>query len=822
MVANYFLRHNACSSLDHFMEIGHNQKLWEVRMSTKFLCIHGHFYQPPREDPWIEAIEPQASAAPWDNWNARISSECYAPNGLSRIRGASGAIVKVANNYSRISFNFGPTLLSWMAVHDPDSLEAIVQGDQLSAARLNGHGNAIAQAYNHMIMPLASERDQRTQVRWGIADFVHRFGRRPEGMWLPETAVDSASLETLAAEGIRFTLLAPRQAKRIRPRNDSAWVDAQEGTLNTGQAYLVKLPSGREISVFFYDGDIAHGIAFAGLLDSGDKLAQALRAKAQAHPGPFLVNTATDGESYGHHHKFGDMALAWALDDIEQHGQLQLSNYAAFLADNPPSWEAEIVENSSWSCAHGVERWRSDCGCNVGTPGFNQRWRAPLRDSLDALKTQLDAIFEREAGALFADPWAVRDAYIDLLLDRDSRKENTFLSRHAGRDLNASEAQRALSLLEMQRHGMLMFTSCGWFFDEFSGLEGRQILRYAARAMQLAADFGAALEDDFVDAIAKAESNDPQYTDGRDVWLDLVRPQKVPLERVAAHYAMAALFDQRPDAGQLYSYQLDDVDERIDAVGDLHLAVGKVTVRSRLTRCTRPMHFAALHFGGMDVQAWVHEARDEERFADLRTQAMNLFATASMGDVYEHLRKGFGGEAYTLVDMFPRERAHLIDMLIGERLATYHSVLAGLVQPDLGMVERLWRVNYPLPLSVALAAEIYIEQEISEIFLAMDEPGLKRIKGYSQRGHRLSKARRHNLARILEQQLLLAIQTHSAAGHKHAVQLFEAGRELGLEVNLWASQNALLKNPGPVDQTLTLDLAQHLGLAPHLLLAHSQ
>jgi alpha-amylase/alpha-mannosidase (GH57 family) len=483
------------------------------------VCVHGHFYQPPREDPWLGAIEPQASAAPYHDWNERITAECYRPNSAARILDESGRELAAVNNYSRISFDFGPTLLTWIEQFAPDVYAAVLAADKVA------HG-AMAQAYNHIILPLANARDRATQVIWGGRDFAHRFGREPEGMWLPETAVDTASLEELAAAGIQFTVLAPRQARRVRRFGTSRWQDVSGGRVDPHFAYQVRLPSERHIAVFFYDAGLSQAVAFEGLLNDGHafagRLASAFDARRRE---PQLVSIATDGESYGHHHRFGEMALAAALRCLDQSAEASVTNYRAFLAKHPPAREVEIFENTSWSCIHGIERWRADCGCNSGGfPAWRQAWRAPLRSALDWLRDQLAHAFQQAALKLLWNPWAARNDYIGILLDRSPAAADSFLRHHARRALSEPERTQIWNLMEMQRMAMFMFTSCGWFFDDISGLEASQILAYAARAVELAADcLGLDLEQGLLRRLALAHGNVPQFPDGRAVYLEQLR-----------------------------------------------------------------------------------------------------------------------------------------------------------------------------------------------------------------------------------------------------------------------------------------------------------
>jgi alpha-amylase/alpha-mannosidase (GH57 family) len=333
----------------------------------RYVCIHGHFYQPPRENAWLETVELQDSAYPYHDWNQRVTAECYAPNAVARILDEQGQIVQLVNNYAKISFNFGPTLLQWLENNEPEVYESILSADRVSMQKFAGHGSAIAQPYNHVILPLASRRDRRTQILWGIGDFERRFKRRPEGIWLPETAVDLETLELLAEEEIRFTILAPHQASRMRRAGARLWQDVTGAKIDPTRPYSQQLASGKSIGLFFYDGPIARAVAFEGLLTRGDHFAERLiGAFSDQRSWPQLVHIATDGESYGHHHRFGDMALAYALNQIESKKLAQLTNNGEYLARHPPTQEVEIIEKSFWSCFHGIDRWRSNCGCNTG------------------------------------------------------------------------------------------------------------------------------------------------------------------------------------------------------------------------------------------------------------------------------------------------------------------------------------------------------------------------------------------------------------------------------------------------------------------------
>jgi alpha-amylase/alpha-mannosidase (GH57 family) len=490
--------------------------------NTNFICVHGHFYQPPRENPFTGTVAEQPTAAPFANWNERITAECYAANTRAEVLDDSGSVVRSVNTYERISFDFGPTLLSWLEGSAHETYQAIIGADAASAVRFGGHGSAMAQAYNHTILPLTNQRDKVTQVRWGLADFEHRFGRRPEGLWLPETAVDTGTLEVLAREGVAFTVLSPYQAAAVQ-EDDGTWHEVEGGSIDTRIPYLVDLPEGRSISVFFYDGPLSQEIAFNGLLNDGRDLGQRL-IEAGGEPGDRdeLVHVATDGESYGHHHRHGEMALAVALDLIDASPDARLTNYGEFLSIHPATRKVAVIEASSWSCAHGVERWKADCGCSTGLhPDWNQQWRGPLREALDWLRDELIEPFEAVGADLFDNPWAARDAYIAVVL---GQSEDRFLSDHAKAGLSSEQRAKATGLLEIQHRSMLMYTSCGWFFDDISGLEAVFVLRHAGRVTELARQvLGLDLEPEFLSRLESVASNLDGVT-GRDIYEREVTP----------------------------------------------------------------------------------------------------------------------------------------------------------------------------------------------------------------------------------------------------------------------------------------------------------
>jgi alpha-amylase/alpha-mannosidase (GH57 family) len=634
---------------------------------NKHICMHGHFYQPPRENPWLESVELQDSASPYHDWNERIAYECYAPNARARLLDGEGRIQNIVSNYSRMSFNFGPTVLSWMKEKMPEIHDAIVEADKKSRERFSGHGSALAQGFNHMIMPLANARDKRTQALWGLRDFESRFGRKPEGMWLPETAADNPTLEVLAELGIKFTILSPYQAHRVRPlEGKDEWQDANGARVDPSMPYLVKLPSGRSIVVFFYDAPIAQAIAFERLLEDGGKLERRLTgAFVESSDHDLLLNVATDGESYGHHFKYGDMALAYALTSIEQNPDFKLTIYAEFLETHPPAMEVEIHQGSAWSCPHGVGRWKENCGCNSGRAGWNQEWRAPLREALDWLRDQLVPVYETQAAKLLKDPWLARDEYINVILDRSPENITQFFTQHATHELNEDEQLVALRLLELQRHAMLMYTSCGWFFDEISGLETVQVIQYAARVIQLAEILaGRDLEEDFLKILEKAKSNIPENKNGRMVYEMFAKPALMTREKVAAHYAISSLFESYPEEVHIYAFVAKQMDRRLFTAGNTRLVIGTVRITFVVTRVSEVFHYAVLHMGDHNVNCGISQDLKPELHTKMVEEMRGCFERADFPGLIRLMDQYYGKAHYSIKDLFRDEQRKILNQIL--------------------------------------------------------------------------------------------------------------------------------------------------------------
>jgi alpha-amylase/alpha-mannosidase (GH57 family) len=679
-----------------------------------YVAVHGHFYQPPRENPYLDAIERQPSAAPFHNWNERIHYECYRPNAFARIVNDRNQVMGIVNNYEYLSFNIGPTLMNWLERHDVEVYQRILEADRKSCARLNGHGNAIAQTYNHMILPLANEQDKRTQIRWGKADFRSRFGRDPEGMWLAETAVDYPTLAALIAEEIRFIILAPSQAQRCRPLpNDydpqPEWREVGGSQIDPTRPYRCYLPDqpGKFIDIFFYDGPISRDMGFDEALGNAhqfsDRLGQAIRGD---HRPAQLIAVATDGETFGHHKGGTEKCLAYAFtQEFAQRGWT-VTNFAHYLSLATPTWEVELKPVTAWSCSHGVDRWQDDCGCGGGDV-WHQKWRRPLRDTLDWLRDQLVQVYLDAGSKLLTDPWRARDEYIAVIRDRSPANVSQFLAQHQTHNLSASERVDALRLLEMQRHALLMYTSCGWFFEELSRPEGVQILRYAARALELAADVaGIQLETEFVQRLALAPSNVEQFGTGAEVYRQLVTTAQIPLEQVAAHYAIHSLFTTHAREQPIYCYTAYQSDYQLQRIGSLTLAIGRLQLISDITRETADFTFAVLHLGGWDFHCCIQPFGGRSRYGQIKDTLFAALSQASAATVILAMSQLFGGQSFNLQSLFAEERHRLMHWLTQGTLTRLDQLYTQVYRDNYGILMAFHRDDLPVPQELKVAAEV--------------------------------------------------------------------------------------------------------------------
>jgi alpha-amylase/alpha-mannosidase (GH57 family) len=695
------------------------------KLKDAFVAIHGHFYQPPRENPWFEAIETEESAQPFHDWNERITFECYRPNAHARIVDGKGQILNIVNNYSLINFNFGPHLLRYLEKKFPSVYQKIVEADRESLRRL-GHGNAMMQAYDHIIMPLANEMDRETELLWGMADFEKRFHRKPEAISLPETAVNYPTLRLLAKYGMNYIILNPFQALRVRPFGEKKWIDVSQGRIDPTQPYrcFIKDASGKKVSdqfidIFFYDGMIAKEVAFGDLLKDGnvfcDRFAQAYQPSKNR---PQLIHIATDGETYGHHKKFGEMALTYALNEGFPSRGFETINYMSFLKRFPPVYEVEIDEGpkgegTSWSCAHGVGRWKEDCGCSTGgKPGWNQKWRGPLREALDILRDELSLIFEREGRKVFKDVWEARNGYIHVILDRSPNNIHRFFNQHGLKHLDEEEKIKGLRLLEMQRHALKMYTSCGWFFADLAGLETILILQHATRAIQLAEELTRQeIEGKFLKRLSEAKSNLPKMGNGDQVYQKRVKPKWITLDKVVNHFAISSLFNDREKEKKIFSYRVERINyERVEKERSL-LVLGQVRVTSEIIPEPKEFLFGLIPSTKEIFQTWVSEYKKNLRFDSLREK---VFASFRKGEeeMAKTLTAFLGDRILTIRNTFKEGRQSIFQKLIQKEFDEHCQIYADLFDKTKSAVEALSREGLEIPYEIRVAAEVTLSDRL--------------------------------------------------------------------------------------------------------------
>ena len=768
----------------------------------RYICIHGHFYQPPRENAWLEYVERQESAFPYHDWNERITAECYLPNASSRILDKDGFIDRVVNNYAAMSFDFGPTLLAWLEKASPDAYRGVIEADRQSRQRFSGHGSAMAQAYNHIIMPLANQRDRYSQVVWGITDFERRFGRKPEGMWLPETATDLETLDIMTEMGIKFIVLAPHQAARVRRIGDRNWKEVGNAGIDPTRAYTLNLPSKRQISIFFYDGPISHAVAFEDILKNGDAFARRLTgAFSEKRNHPQIVSIATDGETYGHHHRFADMALAFALQDIEDNHLAKITNYGEFLEKFPPTHEVEIIEKTSWSCVHGIDRWWSDDGCATGAgshPDWDQKWRTPLRNAFDFLRDTLADKYEAAAGRLLKDPWDARNGYIDVILDRSPESVRRFFSKYAVKELNEAEKITALKLLELQRHAMLMYTSCGWFFDELSRPEPVQVMQYAGRVVQLAEDlFGEKLEEAFLKILEKAKSNIPEQGNGRRIYEHLVKPSVINLKGVGAHYAVISLLERYSEQAAIYCYSVENEDHRTFDCGDTMLVTGRVKVKSEITGESALISFGVSQTGSHDIKAGVSVDIVEDEYRKMVDEVSQASSATDYYRVIRTLEQYLGGMPYSLRSLFRDEAREVLGDILESAISGINTAYRQLYQHHYPPVRFLSEIGGPIPKVFRSAAELIIDIELRRA-ISSDDIDTESLKSLLDTAAKWrieidTDGIAYDLKLSLEKMMVrLADQSLDTALLKNLLEAVSLARRLPFPIDLWKAQSLFM------------------------------
>lgn len=776
----------------------------EKSTTEKFLTIHGHFYQPPRENPWLEAIELQDSALPFHDWNERICKECYNPNSVSRIVDNKNQILDIVNNYQYMSFNFGPTLLSWMEEFAPLTYERIIKADIDSISEHSGHGNAIAQVYNHMIMPLANAHDKETQVKWGIRDFEYRFGRKPEGIWLAETAVDDATLKVLVDNGIKFTILSPYQALKIRKTGDKEWQDVSWGNIDPARSYkyTLKGDSKKSIALFFYDGAISKSVAFDELLKDGNRFIKRLKeGVSETRNYPQLVNIATDGESYGHHTKFGDMALSYVLKIKAEDEGFKITNYAEYLDKYESDYEVDIKQASSWSCFHGVGRWKEDCGCSTGGhPGWNQKWREPLRNALDYLRDGLAKVFEAEGPKYFNDnPWTIRNKYIDVILDRNYVTIRKFQKENFKPDLTEEQKVKGMELLEIQRQAMLMYTSCGWFFSEISGIETVQIMKYAARAMQLVARFtNEDFETHFKDILSQAKSNIAEFGTGKDIYERFVKPSVVTAKQIACLWAISSLYQDFEDEEDVYCYTVKRHSYQKVQKGSSNFLVGHIEISSKVTLQKADLMFALMQYAGGDFHCAIKEFSNDAEFNELQATLIKTFALNPITEIIRTLDEKFGKEYFTLKDIFIEERKKILQILLKDQLEKFGNTYKEMYDQGKGSIYHMQNLGLEIPKEFKISAEYALSHRYNDLLASSDgfveEPIVQQIKDINYEAKRMNIAidktpSNKNFAKRIITNLNRLTKSFEIQQADTIIELFEMIEKLDLQIDISEAQN---------------------------------
>lgn len=776
----------------------------EKSTTEKFLTIHGHFYQPPRENPWLEAIELQDSALPFHDWNERICKECYNPNSVSRIVDNKNQILDIVNNYQYMSFNFGPTLLSWMEEFAPLTYERIIKADIDSISEHSGHGNALAQVYNHMIMPLANAHDKETQVKWGIRDFEYRFGRKPEGIWLAETAVDDATLKVLVDNGIKFTILSPYQALKIRKTGDKEWQDVSWGNIDPARSYkyTLKGDSKKSIALFFYDGAISKSVAFDELLKDGNRFIKRLKeGVSETRNYPQLVNIATDGESYGHHTKFGDMALSYVLKIKAEDEGFKITNYAEYLDKYESDYEVDIKQASSWSCFHGVGRWKEDCGCSTGGhPGWNQKWREPLRNALDYLRDGLAKVFEAEGPKYFNDnPWAIRNKYIDVILDRNYVTIRKFQKENFKPDLTEEQKVKGMELLEIQRQAMLMYTSCGWFFSEISGIETVQIMKYAARAMQLAARFtNEDFETHFKDILSQAKSNIAEFGTGKDIYERFVKPSVVTAKQIACLWAISSLYQDFEDEEDVYCYTVKRHSYQKVQKGSSNFLVGHIEISSKVTLQKAGLMFALMQYAGGDFHCAIKEFSNDAEFNELQTTLIKTFALNPITEIIRTLDEKFGKEYFTLKDIFIEERKEILQILLKDQLEKFGNTYKEMYDQGKGSIYHMQNLGLEIPKEFKISAEYALSHRYNDLLAGSDgcveDPIVQQIKDINYEAKRMNididkTPSNKNFAKRILTNLNRLTKSFEIQQADTIIELFEMIEKLDLQIDISEAQN---------------------------------
>ena len=751
-------------------------------MVNKFVCIHGHFYQPPRENPWLEELEKEPSASPYHDWNERISQECYAPNAASRLCDRDNKILNIINNYESISFNFGPTLLSWMKKHQKEIYDIVVNSDKNS--------NAIAQCYNHVIMPLANMKDKETQVIWGIKDFEARFKRKPKGMWLPETAVDLQTLDIMQKNGIEFIILAPNQAEKIRALKGGNWVE-KYSSIDTRMPYSLTLPSKNKITVFFYDGTISHDMAFKNLLKNGENFFLRITSSLKNDSiDKKIANVATDGETFGHHLKFSDMALAYCIYKIKKDPSFQMISYENFLKEKTPTFEVTIIENSSWSCAHKVGRWSEDCGCKLdASSNWNQKWRKPLREALELITNSYKELYEKEMLRFSNDPWEIRNAYIEVILDRSKENVENFIKKNAKKSLDEKEKIQFLKLLELQRFLMSMYTSCGWFFDDITRIETKQILTYAKRALQLGKElFNVDIEPKFLDILFLAKSN--LNTNGKDLFENEITPKCLEIKNIAIYFSILSLFKDFENKNSFYCYEIEMKNNKTHFQKGKKLSLANISVESKITFEKIDLSFAAIHFEDQNILLGVSEQNKSEFFKVIEDE----FKKDNIKKIKDIIISNFENHNFSFWDLLKEDQTKILNEILHTSIKEIIKNIETIYEEHYSLLSQVIERKYDLPIILHKSIDLVLNKKLYHLLTEekINFPKVKHIVNELKKwGFEIdTETVSFELTKIIKNMVMeISKDAKNLPLIKKLNELFETFKIFDLNLDIWKSQN---------------------------------
>ena len=755
-------------------------------------------------------MEREASAAPFHDWNARITQECYGANAHARVFGPGDRIAEIVNNYAWLSFNIGPTLFSWLEQHEPSICHRIVEADRESAARNNGHGGAIAQVYSHAILPLCNARDRATQIRWGIADFRHRFRRMPEAMWLAETGCDVTTADALAEHGMRYIILSPHQAARARTIGHAEWADVSSGSIDPRRPYRLTLPSGRAIVCFFYDGSASHAISFEGVLDTSRGFAERLRAIADPERGSEqIVHVATDGETYGHHKRFADRSLAFMIQhEATEHG-LELTNYAAYLDRVAVRDEVELKrgpmgEGTAWSCAHGLGRWTRDCGCNAGrSPGWNQAWRGPLRAAFDLLRDHAAEVLETVGGDLLGDVWQARDEYIDVVLTPTRERRDAFLRKHGRTELSSHARTRAFKLMEAHRMTQLMYASCGWFFDDLAGLETKQVMKYAARATQLLDDVtGRRFMPRLLDALAEGSSNLESEGNGADIMRRRVLRSEVGNPVRIAQRASKQLFGDVPKTESDPAFTIETLDQKVFERASTKIVLGRARIMRRRTEHSEEVTYAAATLTERDMHCGIRTTVGRDVYEALFEDATRCFQQPTPTEVIRLIDRHLGPQYYSVRELSDEARAEFIENVMVDSLERLGATYGVLYDEHRRTIEMFEQVGVEVPDELKLIAQYTLARRLDRAVLEAHGGGdrdlfrsaLAIAREARELGVPLIVPRSEaKFAELLDEAARRLEQTRDEASANELVALLDLTQSLGLTVCLDSVQDRVFE-----------------------------